>query len=502
MDLSDFSIKVKRGNSHRFQYEIDVVYKDRKWSRYRTFSEFEQLYEDLVNSDFCDVPILPDVNLAAGLAALEDLHNAENYLNSFLNELFSRADTRCSRHLLEFVDLIHYLEYVPDPPKAKLLSSSPAANLSVSDCLLLEDHNLIIVAYEEKTFICKVGKLWSFIEKDILGLLRIFKYGMCVTAHDSADNVQYEFTQLLSLDFTHKVRCLCLHEETQTLFIGTDLGDMERYRLVVGESVMLEFIDSIKLHENAILAITLYDNHVYTSGYDGNIRKVEINSNRVVGGGKLNKRLKGGKLMTSTVNDNIMLIATTNNELFSYYMEREIPIHVNTTNVFEPCNIRKILPCDKNVFVSHGNTVSCFSYSKVQVNSSGNLRTKRLESEEIELSTMCRKDNIYKDVDVLVKVPSNTRCAQFSPNDSESLLYSGQIYSILIRPRSKQLIAAHDEIISIWCTNSGKLLYAWYAHPDEQVHFIQLLREDDLLISGGSDGQIKLWRLPDDEKLK
>uniref|UniRef100_A0A3B0MM00 PX domain/WD domain, G-beta repeat, putative n=1 Tax=Theileria annulata TaxID=5874 RepID=A0A3B0MM00_THEAN len=495
MDLSKFSVSVKKGKSHRFQYEINIAYNCWNWSRYRTFAEFEELQRDL-DKNFCDVPALPDIEFTAGLGALEHLHNAVDYLDNFLKELFARPDTRCSQHLLEFVDLIHYLDEVPTPPMIKLVSTTAGYNYAVSDCVVLENECSLIVAYEEKTFLSKLGKLWSFIELETLGAIKIFQY----------DEFEYKFVEKKCLTFTQKVRCICYDEDSKILVMGTDLGFIKRFRLLFKEDGFeFEEIDTLKLHENAILSIKIYDGHYYTSGYDGNIRKVNVKSNRVVAGGRLTKRLNGHKIMTATVEKDVMLVGSSDNDILSYYMEREIPVLVNTTKLLEPLDIRKILVCGKNVFISHGNTISCYSYNKTNVDLSGNNSKPKLHSNTIELCTLVgsRNSNSSANVEktVNVSIPGANRTARFSPSSTSSILHTNKVYSIVVRSKNKQLIAGHDEVITMWCTSSGRMLFIWKAHRDEQVHFLHLMEKGDLLLSGGSDGRIRLWKLPEDEKL-
>lgn len=70
-------------------------------------------------------------------------------------------------------------------------------------------------------------------------------------------------------------------------------------------------------------------------------------------------------------------------------------------------------------------------------------------------------------------------------------------------------------MVAVWCIVKGVILYSWYAHRNavclsplrlniasQQVHVLRILDPDDLVLTGGSDGEIRIWRLPDASLLR
>ncbi|AFZ79636.1 hypothetical protein BEWA_024850 [Theileria equi strain WA] len=469
MELSTLSILVKNSQVNRFQYQVEVKYAGKKWTKHKSFAEFEQLQDTLLRNNYSDVPFLPDVNFAAGFGALDELHHAESSLQEFLLELFRRPDTRSSIDVLTFVDLLQHLKEVPKPVAAEYLTGTEAYNLSVSDYVCLEEDSLLIVSYEEKTVLSKLGRLWSIIEPDVIGAIRIFSF---------EKGIKKGFNLELHMDFIAKVRCMAYDKDTSTLFVATGDGYVKRFKLIKAakpKEVTLEFLDEVLIHENAILTISLKSNLYYTCGYDGNIRRVEVKTNKVIGGGKLSKRLNGDKLMTSeTTSDDVMIVGTTGNVLHMYYMGKEIPQFIQSVSIPQPCTIHKIVTNQKNVFVAHGNCISCYSLAKAQVDPDQGPRS---NAHVIELSSI-RKVSTKNSEIVNVSIPMSIRSAQFSINSVGSSFAAYNVYDFVIRSTSRQIIAAYD-----------------------QVHFIHLIRDGNTLISGGSDGDVRVWKLPNDDDL-
>lgn len=91
-----------------------------------------------------------------------------------------------------------------------------------------------------------------------------------------------------------------------------------------------------------------------------------------------------------------------------------------------------------------------------------------------------------------------------------------KITSIKISPRHNLLISASsDEFIKLWHLDSGKLIKKLWAHEyvvkddkkegrfaETGVLSMELQPQEEFLVSGGYDGKVKIWRLPDGELLK
>ncbi|KAK2195451.1 bifunctional WD40-YVTN repeat-like-containing domain superfamily/WD40-repeat-containing domain superfamily/PX domain superfamily [Babesia duncani] len=450
MDLSSLGCLVKPSETNRFCYRICMRHKNEKWELLKSFADFERLQEILVDLEYCDIPLLPDVNFSAGLDALAEIHNAHECLTEFLI--------------------------------AEYLGGTESYNLAVSDVIVLEKEKLLIVSYEEKTVLSKIGRMWSIIEPEVIGSVRIFSYGMCMqTLNKILEEDPYSgYNVLHESSFIFKIRCMAFDAKRRMLFLANGNGQVERYTLEL-EPVDLKFVDSLTLHSEAIMSIDIRGDYYYTSSYDDSIRKVDISSNKPVGGGKLTRRLNGDKLMTATVlGDDLMLLGTCDNKLFTYSMAGELPNFVDCFNAPLPNTIRRIISTSKNVFVAHGNCVSCFPFTKTSI------KKPVEQGDVIELNGLSSgSSNAFT---LSVSTPLKIRSAQFSIADTCSFFYANEVYDVIICTENKRLYASYNvstfldvcrlqESVAIWCLVTGKMLYSWIAHRNE-VCFSLFIKDD------------------------
>ncbi|CDR94003.1 hypothetical protein, conserved [Babesia bigemina] len=498
MDVATLSCSVQRVNAYHFTYNLHMKYKQAEWNIEKSFSDFEQLQESLVFQEFTDVPLLPDLQLSGSLDPMGDVYNAEVAIEKFIQEVLRRPDTRSCTDVLIFCDLLRHLQSAPPPVSATLLTSTPASHLAVSDVGNLENEGIMIVAYEEKTALSKIGRMWSLIEPDVLGAVRVFKMGA---------NVTDEVTKVSEQLFHHKVRAIKYMPETSTLVVAKDDGYVGIYRM---ENQWTEFvsISSLALHSGPVLSLDMMKHLGFTSGYDDTIRCFDVTLPKTVSGGKLTKRLNGDKLLASAVAPpRTMLIGTSSNKIYTYYMMDELPVFVDSCEVPPPMNIRKIHCTSSNVIVAHGNCVSCFRYSRSPLDTIRELKRPKGSSlppvpREMTGIGFQREPSPAVPSETqsntaTISFPMSIRSAQFSVNTSTSSFSTYQVYDFAFRPQAKQLLVAYDEVVAIWCVARGVMLYSWYAHRHAQVHVLRVLEPEGLVVTGGSDGEVRIWRLPD-----
>ncbi|GIX63825.1 WD domain, G-beta repeat-containing protein [Babesia caballi] len=266
-----------------------MKYKHTEWYMEKSFADFEQLQETLVYQEFTDVPLLPDLQLSHGIDTLGELCNSELALEKFIREVLRRPDTRACIDVLTFCDLLRRLDNAPAPVFATLLTETPCCHLAVSDVQYLQDDRLMIVSHEEKTALSKIGRMWTIIEPDTLGVVRVYRI---------EDNVTDGCTQILHKIFHNKVRGVEYVRESKTLIVAKDDGYAELFRLDE-DATNFDVIGTLALHCGPILSISVRDGLCFTSGYDDSIRVFDVERQKTLSGGKLTRRLNGEKLLVS-----------------------------------------------------------------------------------------------------------------------------------------------------------------------------------------------------------
>ncbi|ORM40852.1 uncharacterized protein BXIN_1748 [Babesia sp. Xinjiang] len=475
MELDTLRCSLQRNSNFRFSYTLHMKYKQSEWYMEKGLADFEQLQEALIFHDFTDVPLLPDLQLSGGIDPLSDMCDTEAALERFIREVLRRPDMRSCIDVLSFCDLLRRMENPPPPVTSTLLTSTVPSHLSVSDVIYVSEEKLMIVSYEEKTALSKIGRVWSIIEPETLGAIRVYNMGTDIT--EGA-------TQLLEKRFYSKVRGIEYIRESKTLVVAKDDGYVEMFRM--DDATDFEFLGSVALHSGPILSITVLDGMGFTSGYDDGIRAFDVELKSTVSGGKLTRRLNGEKLLTSTATQSrSMMIGTSSNQVYTYYMTDDVPVFVDCCDIPPPLTIRKIHCTPTNVFVAHGNCVSCFSYTRYPVEtlrgmkgSAGASNCTEREMSGINLNRKSDSPSKSQPTGNTVCFPMSIRSAQFSIQNSESSFYTYQVYDVALRSREKQLLVAYD------------------------VHIVRVLEPEGLVLTGGSDGEVRIWCLPGASQLK
>ncbi|GIX63826.1 WD domain, G-beta repeat-containing protein [Babesia caballi] len=117
------------------------------------------------------------------------------------------------------------------------------------------------------------------------------------------------------------------------------------------------------------------------------------------------------------------------------------------------------------------------------------------------------------------------RSAQFSVQSNESSFSSYQVYDMVLRTREKQLLVAYDvsdclrishgaggrrhlvypegrhAVFVVRTSQRGRLWSVHVCKISQQVHVLRLIEPQGLVLTGGSDGEVRIWRLPDASQL-
>ncbi|PHM09508.1 WD40 repeat domain-containing protein [Nostoc sp. 'Peltigera malacea cyanobiont' DB3992] len=71
--------------------------------------------------------------------------------------------------------------------------------------------------------------------------------------------------------------------------------------------------------------------------------------------------------------------------------------------------------------------------------------------------------------------------------------HAGWVRSIVFSPDGKTFMTAGDQNIKVWDLASGKKIFSFKGHT-KPIHSLALSSDGQVLVSGGADGNVKIWR--------
>ncbi|CDU17412.1 uncharacterized protein PY17X_0804800 [Plasmodium yoelii] len=495
MELEHFSICINRVDSkdEKIYYIILVNYKDLKYEVSRRYSEFENLHCELIHLGYSALPILPKKKLVS-YNNHEYINYRKRILNNYIQDLFVRADIRCCAKFLNFILFYDKINLSIDIVKTKLLNSVGPQKYSLSDLYINEKHNFIICVYEDKSNFSKLGKLWSIIEPDMVGEIKVFTYNNDLTS---------TFVETYKEQTIYKAGNIIWSEKNNEVIISGDDGKIHIYQINL-ELLILTYIKSIPCHNDTILKMcSINDNFFCTCGYDNAFRIIDLCEYKILSGGRCNKRLDNDKITTCHLFQYNNLVIGTNNSLFFIYnMSFNPPIYLDTKKLKNGCNIKCFTNTEKYIFIGYDNIIACYNYQYVNevksINSveicneqkTGNENKGNIVMENKRNDTYpMNNHNISEPKKITKLVIDNNMCAQYIP----PLLYDNNVLSLSVNKDKKILYAGYEDAIVIWSITTGLIISSFHAHSNG-VYFLKFMYSSELLLSGGNSGNLKIWK--------
>lgn len=503
MELEHFNIYINRVDSRdeKIYYIILVNYKDLKYEVSRRYSEFENLHCELIHLGYSALPNLPKKKLVS-YNNHEYINYRKRILNNYIQDLFVRADIRCCAKFLNFILFYDKINLSIDIVKTKLLNSVGPQKYSLSDLYINEKYNFIICVYEDKSNFSKLGKLWSIIEPDMIGEIKVFTYNNDLTS---------TFVETHKERTIYKAGNIIWSEKNNEVIISGDDGKIHIYQINL-ELLILTYIKSIPCHNDTILKMcSINDNFFCTCGYDNAFRIIDLCEYKILSGGRCNKRLDNDKITTCHLFQcNNLVIGTNNSLFFIYNMGFNPPIYLDTKKLKNGYNIKCFTNTEKYIFIGYDNIIACYNYqyvnevkstNSVEISSehkTGNdnkgnivnapqgtiiMENKRNDSYPINNYNISEPKNITK------LVIDNNMCAQYIP----PLLYDNNVLSLSVNKDKKILYAGYEDAIIIWSITTGLIISSFHAHSNG-VHFLKFMYSSELLLSGGNSGNLKIWK--------
>lgn len=441
MELEEFDLSINRAEKKedKIYYVILIQYKELKYEINKRFSDFEMLQWELLHFGFSALPMLPPKKLLS-YTNTDYINFRKRHLNSYIQILFSRPDVRCSSVFLNFLNFYDKFSTPIDVIKTKLINSICPQKFSLSDFYINEKANFIICVYEDRSNLSKLGKLWSIIEPDILGQIKLFTYN---------NDVSSSFTEKFKIQTFFKGRNIVYEEMNNLAVISGDDGNIHIYKVDV-ENLQMVLLKSMSCHNDAILCMMQVRDTFCTCGYDNafrlfrlrnledqregsgnekqnnnatqasnatqkkrsfeNIRAMGIGAMnvetdveecetqfKIISGGRCNKRLEHDKLTTCHLLEyNNIILGTDNSLFFMYNMTENPPTYLDTKKIKNGKKINCFANTDKYLFIGHDHIIACYNYRYVTA-AKNNTRNKPpvISAVAAATSTNAGTSNIY-----------------------------------------------------------------------------------------------------------
>ncbi|CAA9986110.1 phosphoinositide-binding protein, putative [Plasmodium knowlesi strain H] len=488
MELEHFDIGINRveQRDQKVYYIILIQYKDLKYETSRRYSEFEELHWELLHMGFSALPNLPKKKLMAYKNA-DYINYRKKVLNSYMHNLFIRADVRCCALFLNFILFYDKINLSIEVVKTKLLNSIGSQKFSMSDLYINEKYNFIICVYEDKSNLSKLGKLWSIIEPDIVGEIKVFTYNNDLTS---------TFCETYKEQTVYKARNIVCAELQNEVIISGDDGKIHIYKIDT-QLLTLTYVKNIPCHNDTILKMMSFNAELFcTCGYDNAFRLLRFSDYKILSGGRCNKRLDKDKITTChLMNHGNIVLGTDCSVFFIYNMMTNPPLYLDTKKLKNGEKINCFANTDKYLFIGYDNIIACYNYhySNEAKNGRG-LTLSGAFSECVPNQDSPGARHTYAQIGekepLLTKlIVDNNMSAQYIP----PLLYDNTVLSLCVNKEKKVLYAGYEDAIVIWSITSGLIVSAFHGHTNG-VHVLNFLSSSGFLLSGGDGGNLKVWK--------
>ena len=456
-------------------YKINIAdnYHKKSWIIEKDSSDFIMLYNKLSLS-YCEVPPLPPKNIL-NLFDAESVNSKKEIYQHFLSICVNRKDLYST---LEFKNFIELKNNSPElfGNEPTLFSSIEFLPESITDikymALNLEKISLLIVSTDEMAVkdIKTNEEFLNFINpkhnsnenivnnSNILGMTMIFQ----IIKNEGGN---YDFIQIWQRKFKTRNTCLYCDKLTKTIFIGREDGFVSVYKMNINQNnIELELNIELKNHFSRIVDIWHEPTRgkIYTISTDRRFVSCDININSKML--EINRSVHNYSKFCIDIEKNRIFTATEGGiiEIFSIdpNPKKVGKIRVSgaghITDLFYDKNNSRLLSCDKN--------------GKISIFEIGDIGKEKIS---LEIS-------------------------QFG--------FKNSFCSIQYDNNKKEIITGDNTgKITIWNIKTGEPIYSFVSHETMPLNCLVYLIDKKLIISGGVDKSIKIWKIPQfwfDEKIE
>ena len=456
-------------------YKINIAdnYHKKSWIIEKDSSDFIMLYNKLSLS-YCEVPPLPPKNIL-NLFDAESVNSKKEIYQHFLSICVNRKDLYST---LEFKNFIELKNNSPElfGNEPTLFSSIEFLPESITDIKYMEFNlekiSLLIISTAEmgvkdiktnEEFLNFINPKHNSNENivnnsNILGMTMIFQ----IIKNEGGN---YDFIQIWQRKFKTRNTCLYCDKLTKTIFIGREDGFVSVYKMNINQNnIELELNIELKNHFSRIVDIWYEPTRgkMYTISTDRRFVSCDININSKML--EINRSVHNYSKFCIDLEKNRIFTATEGGiiEIFSVdpNPKKVGKIRVSgaghITDLFYDKNNSRLFSCDKN--------------GKISIFEIGDIGKEKIS---LEIS-------------------------QFG--------FKNSFCSIQYDNNKKEIITGDNTgKITIWNIKTGEPIYSFVSHETMPLNCLVYLIDKKLIISGGVDKSIKIWKIPQfwfDEKIE
>ena len=482
LNINDFTITTitpkilgQEMKEHIEFYKINIAdnYHKKSWIIEKDSSDFIMLYNKLSLS-YCEVPPLPPKNIL-NLFDAESVNSKKEIYQHFLSICVNRKDLYST---LEFKNFIELKNNSPElfGNEPTLFSSIEFLPESITDIKYMEFNlekiSLLIISTAEmgvkdiktnEEFLNFINPKHNSNENivnnsNILGMTMIFQ----IIKNEGGN---YDFIQIWQRKFKTRNTCLYCDKLTKTIFIGREDGFVSVYKMNINQNnIELELNIELKNHFSRIVDIWHEPTRgkMYTISTDRRFVSCDININSKML--EINRSVHNYSKFCIDIEKNRIFTATEGGiiEIFSIdpNPKKVGKIRVSgaghITDLFYDKNNSRLLSCDKN--------------GKISIFEIGDIGKEKIS---LEIS-------------------------QFG--------FKNSFCSIQYDNNKKEIITGDNTgKITIWNIKTGEPIYSFVSHEIMPLNCLVYLIDKKLIISGGVDKSIKIWKIPKfwfDEKIE
>ena len=456
-------------------YKINIAdnYHKKSWIIEKDSSDFIMLYNKLSLS-YCEVPPLPPKNIL-NLFDAESVNSKKEIYQHFLSICVNRKDLYST---LEFKNFIELKNNSPElfGNEPTLFSSIEFLPESITDIKYMEFNlekiSLLIISTAEmgvkdiktnEEFLNFINPKHNSNENivnnsNILGMTMIFQ----IIKNEGGN---YDFIQIWQRKFKTRNTCLYCDKLTKTIFIGREDGFVSVYKMNINQNnIELELNIELKNHFSRIVDIWHEPTRgkMYTISTDRRFVSCDININSKML--EINRSVHNYSKFCIDIEKNRIFTATEGGiiEIFSIdpNPKKVGKIRVSgaghITDLFYDKNNSRLFSCDKN--------------GKISIFEIGDIGKEKIS---LEISQFGFK---------------NSFCSMQYDNNKKEIITGDNTGKI-----------------TIWNIKTGEPIYSFVSHETMPLNCLVYLIDKKLIISGGVDKSIKIWKIPKfwfDEKIE
>lgn len=439
-----------------YRYHIDVQCGTSRWEVVKRFSEFDSLLQGLTASKYSGLPKLPSKTLLGSPTDPASIDARKTQLKNVLQDILFRADTRSSQLVRNFLAAELHTSDAPKQLQPEAVRTFEDPRFGVSGLSVSPTADLVLISHEDSTQLSRLGRVWSVVEPDELGATHIW----CQSDR--------QWKRVYSRTYGTKVRSLCWEDTSRQFFLGMEDGKIEVF-LMQGRDVEPKAVSSLDLHHKSpVTYLFASPRRLLSLGFDTAMRVIDVHTRELRCGGRLSKRMRSEAdyPMSGYLDDaqDRAFVGTSAGDVLILDISRNPPSFLQVLEL-ESAPVAMISTLRERLLVAHGDCISVWGLgegsSSERLPKLGCHRCRNLSGDEV------------------------TICSVASAPDRD-LIFGG----------------FSDGSLAIWGEESEALVVI-KAHQYEVNHlcWVNAASWGPMLLTGGGDGKVTMWRMPEDPLL-